>query len=74
MFTTFLAYLINLMAMKHLKPTTLSVFIYLQPLFAATFAISLGKDQLNLIKILSAVLIFSGVYLVTHKPKKITEN
>ena len=74
LFTTFLAYLINLMAMKHLKPTTLSVFIYLQPLFAATFAIGLGKDELNLIKILSAVLIFTGVYLVTHKPKKITEN
>ncbi|WP_430399616.1 DMT family transporter [Flavobacterium sp.] len=74
LFTTFLAYLINLTAMKHLKPTTLSVFIYLQPLFAATFAISLGKDELNLIKIFSAVLIFTGVYLVTHKPKKITEN
>lgn len=74
LFTTFLAYLINLMAMKHLKPTTLSVFIYLQPLFAATFAISLGKDELNLIKILSAILIFTGVYLVTHKPKKIAEN
>lgn len=67
LFTTFLAYLINLIAMKHLKPTTLSVFIYLQPLFAATFAISLGKDELNLIKIFSAVLIFTGVYLVTHK-------
>ena len=53
--------------MKHLKPTTLSVFIYLQPLFAATFAISLGKDELNLIKIFSAVLIFTGVYLVTKK-------
>ena len=55
------------MAMKHLKPTTLSVFIYLQPLFAASFAISLGKDDLNLIKITSAILIFIGVYLVTQK-------
>lgn len=66
-FTTFLAYLINLMAMKQLKPTTLSVFIYLQPLFAASFAISLGKDEFNLIKIISAILIFIGVYLVTQK-------
>lgn len=70
LFTTFLAYLINLMAMKQLKPTTLSVFIYLQPLFAATFAISLGKDELNVIKIISAVLIFTGVYLVTQKKAK----
>lgn len=75
LFTTFLAYLINLMALRELKPTTLSVFIYLQPLFAATFAISLGKDELNWIKIFSAVLIFIGVYLVTHqKVKKITED
>lgn len=67
LFTTFLAYLINLMAMKELKPTTLSVFIYLQPLFATIFSISLGKDQLNFIKLVSASLIFVGVYLVTQK-------
>ncbi|WP_339833245.1 DMT family transporter [uncultured Flavobacterium sp.] len=67
LFTTFLAYLINLMAMKELKPTTLSVFIYLQPLFASIIAISLQKDELNFIKVISAILIFVGVYLVTHK-------
>lgn len=70
-FTTFLAYLINLSAIRILKPTTLSVFIYLQPFFASIIAIGLGKDQLNEIKIISALLIFSGVYLVTKKPKTI---
>jgi drug/metabolite transporter (DMT)-like permease len=54
--------------MKELKPTTVAVFIYLQPVFA-TFAIGLGKDELNLVKILSAILIFVGVYLVTSSPK-----
>ncbi|WP_264559939.1 DMT family transporter [Flavobacterium sp. N2270] len=74
LFTTFLAYLINLMAMKELKPTTLSVFIYLQPLFASIIAIVLQKDELTFIKVISAVLIFIGVYLVTHqKVKKATE-
>lgn len=74
LFTTFLAYLINLMAMKELKPTTLSVFIYLQPLFASIIAIGLQKDELTFIKVISAVLIFIGVYLVTHqKVKKATE-
>ncbi len=67
LFTTFFAYLINLMAMKELKPTTLSVFIYLQPLFASIIAISLQKDELSFIKIISAVLIFIGVFLVTQK-------
>lgn len=64
-FTTFLAYLINLSAIRILKPTTLSVFIYLQPLFATIFAVSLGRDSLNEVKIISAMLIFVGVYLVT---------
>ncbi|WP_284651066.1 DMT family transporter [Flavobacterium terrisoli] len=66
-FTTFLTYLFNLVSMRELKPTTVAVFIYLQPLFATIFAMSLGKDQLTWVKILSAVLIFVGVYLVLQK-------
>jgi drug/metabolite transporter (DMT)-like permease len=65
--STFLTYLLNLLSMKELKPTTVAVFIYLQPLFATVFAISLGKDELSLVKIGSAILVFSGVYLVTLK-------
>lgn len=65
-FSTFITYLLNLLSMKELKPTTVAVFIYLQPLFASIFAISLGKDQLNPVKIGSAFLIFVGVYLVTQ--------
>lgn len=66
-FTTFLTYLFNLVSMRELKPTTVAVFIYLQPLFATIFAISLGKDELSWVKIISAVFIFVGVYLVTQK-------
>lgn len=68
-FSTFLTYLLNLLSMKELKPTTVAVFIYLQPLFASVFAISLGKDDLNWVKIAAAILIFSGVFLVTQKKK-----
>lgn len=68
-FTTFLTYLFNLVSMRELKPTTVAVFIYLQPVFATIFAISLGKDDLTPVKIVSAVLIFFGVYLVTQKVK-----
>ena len=66
-FSTFLTYMLNLVSMRELKPTTVAVFIYLQPLFATIFAISLGKDDLSWVKIGSAVLIFTGVYLVTQK-------
>ncbi len=69
-FSTFLTYLLNLVSMRELKPTTVAVFIYLQPLFATIFAISLGKDDLGWVKIISAVLIFTGVYLVTQKRVK----
>ncbi len=68
-FSTFLTYLLNLVSMRELKPTTVAVFIYLQPLFAAIFAIGLGKDELSLVKLISAVLIFLGVFLVTQKRK-----
>jgi len=69
-FSTFLTYLLNLISMRELKPTTVAVFIYLQPLFATIFAVGLGKDELSLVKLLSAVLIFAGVYLVTQKRVK----
>ena len=68
--STFLTYLLNLLSMKELKPTTVAVFIYLQPFFASVFAISLGKDELSWVKIGSSLLIFTGVYLVTQKKTK----
>jgi drug/metabolite transporter (DMT)-like permease len=70
-FSTFLTYLLNLISMRELKPTTVAVFIYLQPLFATVFAVSLGKDDLSWVKLLSAVLIFAGVYLVTIQKNKL---
>ena len=66
-FSTFLTYMLNLLSMRELKPTTVAVFIYLQPFFATVFAIGLGKDELNTEKIIAALLIFSGVFLVTQK-------
>lgn len=72
-FSTFCTYLLNLLSMRELKPTTVAVFIYLQPLFAAIIAIGLGKDDLNIVKIVAATLIFTGVFLVTQK-KPATNN
>lgn len=69
-FSTFLTYLLNLLSMKTLRPVTVAVFIYLQPLFAAIFSIGLGKDSLNLIKVASALMIFTGVYLVIRPGAK----
>ena len=66
-FATFGTYLLNPLALKNLKATTVSTFLYLQPIFAGIFAIAMGSDQLDPVKGLAALLIFIGVYLVTKK-------
>lgn len=68
-FSTFFTYLLNLLSMRELKPTTVAVFIYLQPLFAALIAVGMGKDELSWVKIIAAILIFTGVFMVTHKKR-----
>jgi drug/metabolite transporter (DMT)-like permease len=64
--TTFLAYLFNNFALKRVQPTVVSIYIYSQPLIASVFSLLLGKDEITWIKILSAILIFFGVYLVSR--------
>lgn len=66
---SFFAYLFNSVALKYVSPSVVSIYIYLQPIVATVFAISLGKDHLDWIKMASAVLICVGVYLVSKKPK-----
>ena len=69
-FTTCVTYLFNLYGLSKLKPTTVSVFIYLQPVIAGGYALIVGSDSLNLIKITATLIIFLGVYLVTDQRKK----
>lgn len=66
---TYIANLLNPLALIHLRASTVSIFIYLQPVIAGVFAIMMGSDQLSTVKIIAAALIFLGVYLVTKKPK-----
>ena len=68
--TTFLAYLLNIYSLNELSPSVVSAYIYLQPLLATAIALAFGKDQLSVSKIVSAVLIFAGVYLVSIPVKK----
>ena len=68
--TTFLAYLLNTFALKALSSSVVSMYIYLQPFLATTIAIVLGKDEITTIKIISASLIISGVYLASRKTKE----
>lgn len=65
-FTTFVAYLLNTIALKELSPSIVSAYIYLQPLLTALIAIFIFRnDDLSWPKVISALMIFAGVYLVS---------
>jgi drug/metabolite transporter (DMT)-like permease len=72
--TTFLAYLLNIFAIKTLSPGTVSSYIYLQPITASIFSVLfvwIGWTNTDYttgitpLKIISTLLIFIGVYLVS---------
>ena len=43
------------------------------PAYVAFFALMLGSDELDVVKIVAACIIFIGVYLVGRKPKALKE-
>ncbi len=65
--TTFCAYLFNVFALTQLKASTVSSFIYLQPVIGILYAVITGKDQLTTVKIGAALLVLVGVYLVSRR-------
>lgn len=73
--TTFLAYLLNIFAMRSLSPSVVSSYIYLQPITATIFAALFAwlgwtavdyAGGLTWQKMASATMIFVGVYLVSQ--------
>lgn len=68
---TFLTYLMIPMAQQRIRPTTISMYNNFQPLIASFVAISVGMDHFSLLKVVSAILIFCGVYLVTRSKARV---
>ncbi|MFT3904414.1 MAG: EamA family transporter [Niabella sp.] len=66
LFATFIAYLLIPIGQKTIRPTTLSMYNYLQPVVASLVAVFVGMDKFGYKNILSALLVFSGVYIVTQ--------
>ncbi len=67
LFTTVLAYLLNNYSLKLVSPTVNSSYIYLQPFLATIVAMAAGKDVLTWVEVVAALLIFTGVYLVSRR-------
>ncbi|WP_070138088.1 DMT family transporter [Crocinitomix algicola] len=74
---TFIPYLLTVFAMKKLSPSTSSTYIYFQPIFAASFiylfylvGLEDYTQDFTIAKVLCALLIFAGVYLVIRPANK----
>ena len=49
-----------------IRPTLVSMYGYLQPIIAIAVAIWTGMDRLTFTKLLAAVLVFVGVWVVNQ--------
>lgn len=76
LFTTFLAYLFNIFALKIVSPSIASTYIYLQPVIAGLFAYIVDyylhndngySQDITWFKLLCTLMIFTGVYLVSKR-------
>lgn len=70
LFTTYFCYLLNIYGVKHVSPTVVSTYIYLQPLLASFIAVLSGKEELETKGIICSILIFVGVYFVGFNSEK----
>ncbi|MFT7589280.1 MAG: drug/metabolite transporter (DMT)-like permease [Limisphaerales bacterium] len=62
---TFLTYVGNAIAIKELDASIVGIYIYLQPFIASSIAVALGNDVFTLEKLLSGLLVITGVMLAS---------
>jgi len=68
-FATFLGYLLISFGLRRLSPTIVSTYTYLNPIIAAYLASLMGQDHIDLVMVISALLIFTGVFVVSRQKK-----
>jgi drug/metabolite transporter (DMT)-like permease len=64
-FATFLGYLLITFGLRRLSPTVVSTYTYTQPIIAAYIASIMGQDHIDMVMVISALLIFTGVFVVS---------
>jgi drug/metabolite transporter (DMT)-like permease len=64
-FATFLGYLLISFGLRKLSPTIVSTYTYTQPVLAAYIATWVGQDHITFVMVVSALLIFAGVFVVS---------
>lgn len=63
---TFFTFLLVVFAQRRLMPTTVSVYNYVQPFVAVVASVSMGLAVFQVIHVVAAALIFTGVWLVVN--------
>ena len=69
-FATVLAYYLLPVALRHIRPTTVSMYSNLQPIITAALAIAVGQDVFTWNKPVALLLVIFGVFLVTTSRAK----
>jgi drug/metabolite transporter (DMT)-like permease len=69
LFATYLGYLLISFGLRRLSPTIVSTYTYLNPIIAAYLASLMGQDHIDIVMVISAVLIFAGVFVVSWQQK-----
>ncbi len=69
--TTFLAYFFISYSLKRLSSGTVAYYTYMQPVLVAILGIMLFNEKITWVKIVSALLVFVGIYFVTNKSVKV---
>ncbi len=67
---TFMAYFLIPFGQKRIRPTLVSMYSYIQPIIATVISIFIGMDILTWQKVLAAILVFSGVFIVSRSRSK----
>lgn len=66
-FATAAPYLLNAWALARVNPSTVAVFVYLQPLIGFVLAAIFLGENIDFRFIIAAVLVFAGVFLTTRR-------
>lgn len=73
-FGTLVPYFLNFWALKHAKPSQVALFIYLQPIIAATVAFFWLGETITVRTVISSLFIFSGLFMAlvgSYQAKKV---
>ena len=69
-FATFISYFLIPFGQKRIRPTLVSMYSYIQPIIATIISIILCMDILTWQKLMAALMVFAGVFIVSRSRAK----